>query len=159
MSRRGMEWPRFPALRHQTPLMRRSSIRGLFFFVVLAAIIFLGLASFSGPWARWRQSLVYEAIENGRSPSFWWPPGWRQEWRSSLTLAGELSTARAGTLEIVAGGKVVRTSVSKGRYSLSDQILPAGPLKARFISPDGTESPWIVFPEVDPGRHRLNLSF
>jgi hypothetical protein len=105
--------------------------------------------------------VIYEAIEQGSGPSFWWPPGWKQELRGSLTLAGDSRNAQAGTLEFVAGagGRVIRTPVSNGRYTLSPQLLPAGSLKVRFISPAGTGTRWLELGNQDPGRHRINLSF
>ena len=135
--------------------MRRFSIRGLMAFIVVAVIGILGFTTL------WRESVIYEAIDHGSGPSFWWPPGWSQELRSSLTLAGDLRNSQAGTLEFMpgSGGRVIRTPVSNGRYSLSPQLLPAGSLRVRFISPAGTGTHWLELGELDPGRHRINLSF
>ena len=136
----------------------KYTILGLMIAVAVMALLFTSLSSLR---SRWRESMIYEAIEQGSGPSFWWPPGWRQELRESLTLAGHLRSSVAGTLEFEAGtgGRVIRTPVSDGRYSLSPRLLPAGTLKVRFISPAGSGTSWFELGNLGPGRHRINLSF
>jgi hypothetical protein len=120
----------------------KYTILGLMLAVAVMALVFTPLLSVR---LRWRESMIYKAIEQGNGPSFWWPPGWRQELRGSLTLAGDLRNSVAGTLEFVAGtgGRVIRTPVSNGRYSLSPRLLPAGTLKVRYISPAGSGTGWL----------------
>ena len=133
----------------------------LLVLVSALAAFLLGFGSLATRSWGWRESAIYQAIDESNPPPFWWPPGWRREWGTSLTLEGELRDPRSGELEFVAGvgDRVIRVPVSRGRYSLRPRLLPAGPVRVRFLSPDGTGTGWLELGDLDPGRHRINLAF
>ena len=112
-------------------------------------------------WPRWREFNVYEALHSSNSPAFWWPPEWRRELRTSFLLEGEVKNPKSGTLELVSEtqGQVFRTTVANGHYSFSPQRLPASPFKVRVLFPEGSSSGWLQMETLDPGLHRINLSF
>jgi hypothetical protein len=135
-------------------------------------------------WPLWRDLKVYQALYSSQAAAFWWPPGWRQELRTSFLLEGEARLlegevpaprpqdrhhdelpgrlATAGTVELVSEnqGLVSRTTVNpQGWYSFNPQRLPASPFKIRFLSPEGSTTRWLQMGALDPGLHRINWSF
>jgi hypothetical protein len=109
----------------------------------------------------WRRHTVYRALAESRGPSFWWPLGWRHELETSLLLEGQVKHPTEGTLELVSepSGRVFRTAIKGGRYSFRPDLLPAGEFKARCLTAEGTASHWVPTGTLEPGLHRLNLSF
>jgi hypothetical protein len=150
---------------------------------VTIAVLLIAVGASSIPWAQWREQSVYQALRDGTSPPFWWPSGWRQALLTSILLEGEVwlrdaddsalrhsgrqraaspgRHATGATLEIVSDrlGEVFRTSVSKGRYSFNPRRLPAGDFTIRLIGEDGWTSRPVQTGALDPGLHRINLSF
>jgi hypothetical protein len=150
--------------------------------LVFAAVL-LTFGVLAIPWARWREQTVYQALAQGKTPAFWWPTGWREAFRTSFLLEGEVSIrdgdmpieqrqsfpqartdariAVSGTIEFVSEyqSQVFRTLVKKGRYSFNPNRLPAGPFKVRLLLPDGSTRRWLQMPQLDPGLHRINWAF
>jgi hypothetical protein len=147
-------------------------------------LLVMGLLSIPS-WNRWRDFNVYRALQASQSPSFWWPPGWRRELRTSFLLEGQVflrdrepkqvggepsapveqsrlgRPATAGTIELVSEtqGQVFRTTATNGRYSFNPQRLPIGPFKVRLLTAEGSTTRWLQMGALDQGLHRINWSF
>lgn len=166
--------------------MAANPHRTMWTWVVVAALLLTG-GLLAVPWlARWREVKLYEALHESQSPSFWWPPDWRREWRTSILLEGHVylrdakssraveehgappdrsalgRPVNAGTIELVSEteGRVFRTAVNtKGWYSFKRQRLPAVPFQVRLVTPEGSASRWLPMGALDPGLHSINWSF
>jgi hypothetical protein len=127
---------------------------------VALSVLVLIVGSLTVPWTRWREHVVYQALYADQSPGFWWPPAWREEFRTSILFEGYLTKSKKGTLELSAGsqGLTYRTDVEDGRFSFHPRVLPAGLFKARLLAPDGSSSQWMNMGPLDPGRHRFSIA-
>ena len=106
--------------------------------------ILLGIDSVSPPWSRWREGVIYRAIDGAGGPSFWWPPGWRHEFRSSLTLGGNCGIPRLA----------IWNSLRNPAVGSSEPQSPAGgdPFRPQPLPAGSFEGPVRL-----PGRNRNSL--
>lgn len=143
----------------RSPRPRRS----WFGLVLIGLLLMVGppAALVSVRWPRWREDAVIRALRRSEGPAPWWPPGWREQLRSSILLEGQVLPARTGMIEfqpLSTPSPIFRTAATGGVYSFARR-LPAGPCRVRLVSPDGTASDWVSLGPLGSGSHRINLTF